>query len=229
MQQADTMGPKQIKRKIEEGAKESATKKQHGGQKYLPEYTEKYPILTRFEGSEYRIYCNACKSDFGISHGGIDDCKRHVDGPMHEAKYKTYKSQLTLSAMFGKSSGAIDPVAEKRKHDVTSAELNTMRFFVEHNIAFSSADHCSNLFHTNFPDSKIATEYKAARTKMTAMVKYQAEEISSKIAEKSKPVFCLSTDGSNDNNDNDNVRVFRVITEMMVKLLKITEIGFTYY
>ena len=27
----------------------------------------------------------------------------------------------------------------------------------------------------------------------------------------------------------NNVRVFRVITEMMVKLLKITEIGFTYY
>ena len=137
----------------------------------------------------------------GISHGGKDDCKRHVEGPVHEAKYKTYKSQLTLSGMFGKGSGAIDPVAEKRKHDVTSAELNTMRFFVEHNIAFSSADHCSNLFHTNFPDSKIATEYKAARTKMTSMVKYQAEQISSKIAEKSKPVFCLSTDGSNDNND----------------------------
>ena len=27
----------------------------------------------------------------------------------------------------------------------------------------------------------------------------------------------------------NNVHVFRVITEMMVKLLKITEIGFTYY
>ena len=27
----------------------------------------------------------------------------------------------------------------------------------------------------------------------------------------------------------NTVRVFRVITEMMVKLLKITEIGFTYY
>ena len=66
------MGPK---RKIEEGAKESAKKKQPGGQKYLPEYTEKYPILTRYEGSEYRIYCNACKSDFGISHAGKDDCK----------------------------------------------------------------------------------------------------------------------------------------------------------
>ena len=73
LQQVDTMGPK---RKIEEGAKESAKKKQPGGQNYLPEYTEKYPILTRYEGSEYRIYCNACKPDFGISHGGKDDCKR---------------------------------------------------------------------------------------------------------------------------------------------------------
>ena len=82
-----------------EGAKESAKKKQPGGQKYLPEYTEKYPILTRYEGSEYRIYCNACKSDFGISHGGKDDCKRHVEGPVHEAKYKTYKSQLSTHIM----------------------------------------------------------------------------------------------------------------------------------
>ena len=70
------------------------------GQKlYLPECTEKYPILTRYEGSEYRIYCNACKSDFGISHGGKDDCKRHVEGPVHEAKYKTYKSQLSTHIM----------------------------------------------------------------------------------------------------------------------------------
>jgi hypothetical protein len=81
-----------------------------------------------------------------------------------------------------------------------SAELNMMRFFVEHNLPMNAADHCGSLFRTMFTDP-VAKDYKCGRTKMTALIKYEAERIAADISGKCNKVFTVSTDGSNDNED----------------------------
>ena len=33
-----------------------------------------------------RVLCEVCKTEFGVKFGGLDDVKRHVEGPRHVKK-----------------------------------------------------------------------------------------------------------------------------------------------
>lgn len=83
--------------------------------------------------------------------------------------------------------------------NITKAEALFSKFLISHNIPLAAADHAGPLFKNMFPDSKIASNYSAGRTKTTAMISLMAAETSKLLSSclKDSP-FSLSTDGSND-------------------------------
>ena len=52
----------------------------------LPPHITASPKGSRF------AFCKGCTSNFCISHGGLNDIKRHVDGPAHKLKWTSIRS-----------------------------------------------------------------------------------------------------------------------------------------
>ena len=187
---------KRVHDKMEaENVSSASTKKKHC-QQFIPQYSEKFPILRPSkEGLSY-AYCTCCNTDFSVAHGGLTDCRKHVDGTRHKAAFEASSGTRSIKNMFVKTSGEDD-----FKFKVMNAELLFMNFLVEHNIPMSAADHATALFKQMFPDSKIAEAFRCARTKATALVHHVASNVAAKVAAESKDTFSLSTDGSNDSDD----------------------------
>ena len=59
---------------------------------YRTAYTEKYYFIKPTTSDPSRVFCEICKSEFGIKHGGFDDVRRHVEGARHESKAKFQES-----------------------------------------------------------------------------------------------------------------------------------------
>ena len=174
----------------------SLAKKVKRMQRWREVYATSYPVLKVSSKGVHFAYCTVCHRDFSISHGGMNDCAVHVNGPRHKQYAASKSSQPTL-ADFSKAKQDQDNLT----HQVTNAELMFANFLVEHNVSMAAADHAGPLFRGMFPDSKIAAKYGSARTKTTALIKHQAEKYASEISENAQSVFSLSTDGSNDNAD----------------------------
>ena len=102
-------------------------------------------ITASSKGSRF-AFCKVCTSNFCISHGGLNDIKRHVVGPIHKRKL-TEKDQNSRLDSF-----VLDKVHAKK---VTSAELMMSQFIAAHN-PFQAADHLCDLLTSMFPDSRIA-------------------------------------------------------------------------
>jgi hypothetical protein len=49
-------------------------------QEFLADYSEKWPALVASEKGPTWCKCTVCDDHFQVSHGGRDDCKRHVAG-----------------------------------------------------------------------------------------------------------------------------------------------------
>ena len=79
-------------------------------------------------------FCKVCTSNFCISHGGLNDIKRHVDGPVHKRKL----TEMDLNPHI--DSFILDKAHAKK---VTSAELMMSQFIAAHNLPFQAADHLS--------------------------------------------------------------------------------------
>ena len=77
------MGPPPGKRNVDESEDSAATKKVKHQQRYRLEYSMQFPVLVKSKVSENHVFCKACKVDFSVSHGGLNDCTTHVNGPVH--------------------------------------------------------------------------------------------------------------------------------------------------
>ena len=80
----------------------SPAKKRRTLQKLIPEYTNLWPVLKPSNIGDNHAFCEVCKTDFSISHGGRDDCRRHVSikKNVEIAKLKVEnKNEVKLSAM----------------------------------------------------------------------------------------------------------------------------------
>lgn len=145
---------------------EPPTKKQRtsnvvttGKQRFRPEYTHEWPVLVRSKLSDFHVYCTVCKIDRDVSHGGRDDCRRHVEGSGHIQRAKSISSHVgTKTNLFSKS----------YDYKVIEAETLFTNFLVEHNVplavALAVADHATPLFQRMFPDSSTAKKYACKRT-----------------------------------------------------------------
>ena len=81
-----------------------------------------------------------------VSHGEMNDIKRHVDGAVHQPKYKDLQGSASISNLFGRSQ------EQRLIHTsrVTSAEVEMVNFITMHNLSLQAADHLSDLFPSCF-------------------------------------------------------------------------------
>ena len=194
------------------GSDVSTSKKARKGQRFREHHMIAYPVLKPSSVGDTYAFCTVCDSNFSVSHGGINDCAMHVNGPRHKKYAESKKNQPTLLSFTKKDEHS------NISHSNMKAELLFTAFLVEHNVPISAADHASKLFRAMFPDSDIAKGFQCARTKASALIKHQAQQASCNISESARSVFSLSTDGSNDNSDKFYPIVLRHLSDTGVKV-----------
>ena len=117
---------------------------------------------------KYYAKCKLCCSDLNILQGGRSDLMKHKQGEKHkanEAAVSGCKSVLTFSTQ------------QPGRDDARTALLMAY-FLVEHNLPIVLAVHIPQLNLAQYPDSAIASRFKCARTKTTALMnKVLAAEI----------------------------------------------------
>lgn len=104
-----------------------------------------------------------CKIDFSISHGGRDDCKRHVETKKHKYNGIANANQSSLSKF-------VQSKIDHSELDIIRSESLFTGFLLEHNLPIATADHAGPLLNFFFPDSQIAKKYGSGRTKSTAIL-----------------------------------------------------------
>ena len=106
-------------------------------------------------------YCDYCRTDIGIGHGGVNDVKKHLSTSKHQEMVRGSSGSCDIATLFAQSS---------IEESVTRAEVLFANFVAEHNLSFYLADHFTHLTSVMFPDSKIAKSFRSARTKTTCVV-----------------------------------------------------------
>ena len=96
-----------------------------------------------------------------MAHAGVNDVKKHVGTAKHQHSLREVSGQHDLATLF--RSEVVD--------QKTRADLLFANFIAEHNLSFMTADHFTRLAPLMFPDSKIAQDFRCARTKSTCIVK----------------------------------------------------------
>lgn len=118
-------------------------------QKFKKDYTVKYPVITVSRVSESHAFCSACRLDFSVAHGGMNDCTKHVGSVSHKQKASVAgQSQKITSFMSGSS-----------QFQCINAEVTFTNFIVEHNLPIAVTDHAGPIFRKMFPDSEIAKNW----------------------------------------------------------------------
>ena len=127
---------------------------------------------------------------------GISDVKQHDQTGIHQDNIRKQNEQSMISQFMVKQ----DLGERQLEEDVVNAEALFCHFLVEHNLPFALCDHVGDLFRKMFKDSKIAQQFKCARTKATSIVKQALGPQAMKrtlTAMKNGP-FSLLMDESND-------------------------------
>ena len=179
----------------------------------LPKY-----IFSSSKGSRFAS-CKLCSSPFSVSHGGINDIKRHVDGLKHQQKLKESQASAGIANYFGEFREPSLAQAQK----VLSAELMMSQSIAMHNLPFQAADHLTDIIPVMFPDSKIASAYACKHTKTKAIICDALDPYLKKpVVDLCKSVpFNLLCDESNELGDSEKLltillRAFEPHTSMVV-------------
>ncbi|GFN86361.1 immunoglobulin-binding protein 1-like [Plakobranchus ocellatus] len=197
-----------------------ASKKSKRTCTFRPQYTETWPCLVQSKRDFSSARCTVCNADFSNSHGGKDDCRRHIESQKHVKIAKESTSCKPISHFLaGSQHSSLDEA-------VTRAEVIFSGFLVEHNIALAAADHAGKLFQSMFLNSEhsaadIIRKYSSARTKTTHLVREMASHESTDLvsAMKNGP-FSLATNASNDKAD----KLFPVVVRMCKDGAIVTEL-----
>ena len=101
-----------------------------------------------------------------ITHQGAGHIERHTERKSHQQRVKSARNQsrLMFTASSSDSSGG--------GNEVTAAEVRNTMMIAHHNAALCLADHIGPMQRKNFPDSKIAQNYRCARTKTACILNY---------------------------------------------------------
>ena len=162
-------------------------------QTFRSEYTKAFSFFVASRKGEKHGFCNICRCDISISHGGRNDLVAHTKSKKHIefVDGESCNRKLPITGFFAKNTD----------HSVIRAECLFTRSIVEHNLPIALADHAGPLFRKMFPDSEIAKKYGCARTKTTAIIGEMANTSKQGLVDllKTKP-YSIATDGSNDDN-----------------------------
>ncbi|XP_077440712.1 protein FAM200B-like isoform X1 [Vanacampus margaritifer] len=121
-------------------------------------------IKASLRGTQFS-FCVPCNKDVKVAASGFYDLKSHFKTAGHVENVKKNNSHVPLTKHFVSTA---NPAAS---HKTTNAEILFCHFLAEHNIAFTAADHFSDLVKVMFPDSQTAKEFACRRTKATMIVK----------------------------------------------------------
>lgn len=171
---------------------------------YREEWENDYKCIKKDPNNSFRAFCQICNKGFSVSHGGLNDVKRHVAGPDHQRGEKTIKKNQTLQYFMKRD----QMTSEEEK--VIAAELVKVYHTVRHSLSYMSTDCDAKLSSTIFPDSKIATKITLGRTKASSII-YNVlapASLENVIKElKDAVFFSVSTDASN----HGNIKLFPII------------------
>ncbi len=91
-----------LKRKLDaSGNEDKPAKKSKHSQTFKMKYTAKYPVLKQSLKGVNNARCTVCNSDFSVAHGGINDCRTHVEGRRHKDNFERNKNQCSITQMLG--------------------------------------------------------------------------------------------------------------------------------
>ncbi|KAL8577304.1 hypothetical protein ACOMHN_048358 [Nucella lapillus] len=121
-------------------AKQASGKKQCREQTFRPEYTQRAPCIRPFPQNAKRAWCDYCKVDFTVSHGGWNDVQNHLVTVGHERKSAAKNNTSALSA-FGFTQ---EKEMTDKELQVIKAETLFSHFWVEHNLPISASDHAGS-------------------------------------------------------------------------------------
>ena len=107
-------------------------------QKFLPEYHKRWPVLSPSDMGSHYAKCRVCGSSFSISHGGANDCAKHVNGMMHQKYAESKLGQSSIEKFCIKGND--------NEHETTNAELLWTNFITEHNLPVSVSDRTNQAF-----------------------------------------------------------------------------------
>lgn len=96
----------------------------------------------------------------------LSNLKSHASTKKHLANKPGSSGKTQTLTSLGFQKGIIPENKEKAR-----AEIKLAAFFAEHNIAFSVADHLTDLLKEIVTDSKLIKEIELKRTKITGVVK----------------------------------------------------------
>lgn len=164
--------------------------------------------------------CKICNCQLKFT-GGKTDLLAHYKSSRHRSNSSAAKIQQPIATCYRAETDL--------KKNAMLADLRAAAFVAEHNVAFLTADHLTELQKTSFPDSKIATSRSCSRTKTTALVKnviglQQYEDVAD-LMRKNKFGICIdeSTDISTTKNLSIVVRIAidGKIRDLFFDLLKV--------
>ena len=103
-------------------------KKPKISQKFRAEYSQIYPCIVKSRLGEYHAFCQNCRCDFGISHGGKSDIDKHFNTNKHISATSAQEKSTNIGNYF---------VQKKDENSVINAEVLFTDFLVEHNLPLS--------------------------------------------------------------------------------------------
>jgi len=112
----------------------SVKRKQHFREEYLKKFKGVIEKSRKGTGSSF---CNVCKCDFTISHGGVTDITRHINTKKHSSCAITDAQNEKISSFFSTPNDVFE---------ITNAEVLFTEFIMEHSLPISIADHAGKLF-----------------------------------------------------------------------------------
>ncbi|KAJ8914119.1 hypothetical protein NQ315_016194, partial [Exocentrus adspersus] len=141
-------------------------------------------------------FCVVCKKMFIVSHGGLNDVKRHANRADHINHIRAQQTSQTLTAFLKIDRGRLDTDEEL----ILAAEVTKVYHLIKHTQSFNSTDCESKLCATIFPDSKIAKKIALGRTKASSIAHNVLGPASTEIHIRELQMgsyYSVSTDASN--------------------------------
>lgn len=127
--------------------------------KYRTEWESTFSWLGRSKKGDLHFFCKSCGDN---NKGGLSAVKKHEKTEKHIKNFKLISSSKSIVESFKKPN-----LLESQTKE---GELRIAAFIAEHNIAFRTADHLTELIKSVCPDSNIAKKISCDYTKCTSLI-----------------------------------------------------------
>lgn len=122
-------------------------------QRFRKAYNNIWPCLVASGKGEHYVHCKLCRKDFSCSHGGQDDCRKHINSLYHKNIVSRASSSNSMASYLVRSEKNNQT---KLQQQIIAAEVMMCEMIAELNLSLATADSLTQCFQKMFPDSEIA-------------------------------------------------------------------------